>query len=172
MKKSILEKNHVPECVVELAARLVARVAWPARRQAMAEVTLALLAGKPRVAETVFGWARATVELGLKELQSGIVCVHDLSGRRKPKTEAKHPQLLADLRRIMDPKSQAQSHLRTPLAYTNMTAKAVRLALLETGWAEADLPGVRTFSNILNRQDYRLRRVEKSQVQKKRRGPT
>ena len=172
MKKSILEKNNIPECVVMLAARLVERVAWPERRQAMADATLTLLEGKTRVAEEVFGWARSTVELGIKELRSGIVCANDLSRRRKPKTEDKHPELLGDIRVIMDPKSHAQSHLRTTLSYTNVTAKAARLALLEAGWDEADLPGVRTISNILNRQDYRLRRVEKSQVQKKRRGPT
>jgi hypothetical protein len=38
-----------------------------------------------------------------------------------------------------------------------MTANAVRSALLENGGPAAELPGVRTFSNILNRQDYRLR---------------
>lgn len=172
MKQSLLERNQIPECAVELAGRLVKRVAWPERRQAMAEVTLALLDGKARRAEEVFGWGRATVELGLKELQAGIVCVNDLSRRRKPKSEEKHPELLADLRLIMDPNSQAQSHLRTPWSYTHMTAKSVRSALLESGWLEAELPGVRTLSNILNRQDYRCRRVEKSQVQKKRRGPT
>ena len=168
MKKSLLEKNQIPECAVELAGRLVQCIPWPARRRAMAEVTLTLLAGKARLAEAVFGWGRATVELGLKELQTGIVCINDLSQRRKPKSEAKHPKLLADIRRIMDPNSQAQSHLRTPLAYTNLTAKAVRTALLANGWRAADLPGVRTISNILNRLGYRLRRVEKSQVQKKR----
>ena len=87
-------------------------------------------------------------------------------------TEEKHPKLLEDIRLIMDPKSQAQSHLRTALSYTNMTAKSVRSALVDNGWGNDDLPSVRTLSNILNRQDYRLRRVEKSQVQKKRRGPT
>ena len=171
MKKSLLEINQIPGCVVGLASRLVKRVAWPERRQAMAEVTLALLDGKARVAEAVFGWGRSTVELGLKELQSGIVCLNDLSRRCKPKTEEKQPQLLADLRLILDPQSQAQSHLRTALSYTNVTAKSVRAALLASGWSETALPGVRTLSNILNRQDYRRRRVAKSQVQKKRFGP-
>ena len=138
----------------------------------MADITLSLLDGKARVAEDVFGWGRSTVELGLREMQSGIVCINDLSRRRKPMTEEKHPKLLEDIRLIMDPKSQAQSHLRTALSYTNMTAKSVRSALVDNGWGNDDLPSVRTLSNILNRQDYRLRRVEKSQVQKKRRGPT
>lgn len=172
MKQSILEKNQIPECVVNLAARLVEKIEWPMRRQAMADITLSLLDGKARVAEDVFGWGRSTVELGLREMQSGIVCVNDLSRRRKPRTEEKHPKLLEDIRLIMDPKSQAQSHLRTALSYTNMTAKSVRSALVDNGWGNDDLPSVRTLSNILNRQDYRLRRVEKSQVQKKRRGPT
>jgi len=35
-------------------------------------------------------------KLGLKELRAGIVCVNDLSRRRKPKSEEKHPKLLAD----------------------------------------------------------------------------
>jgi hypothetical protein len=82
------------------------------------------------------------------------------------------PKLLANIRLIMDPNSQAQSHLRTPWSYTHMTAKAVRAALLENGSIEAELPGVRTLSNILNRQGYWLRRVEKSRVQNKRRGRT
>jgi len=123
MKQSILEKNQIPKCVVDLAVRLVEKIEWPMRRQAMADVTLSLLDGKSRVAEDVFGWGRSTVELGLREMQAGIVCVNDLSLRRKPKTEEKHPKLLADIRLIMDPKSQAQSHLRTALSYTNMTAK-------------------------------------------------
>lgn len=172
MKKSLLEKNQIPECVVELADRLVNRVAWPARRQAMADVTLSLLAGKARVAEVVFGWGRSPVKLGIKELQAGIVCVNDLARRSKPKTEEKCPALLTDIRLIMDPQSQAQSPLRTALSYTNVTAKSVRSTLVEKGWLEAELPSVRTMANILNRQNYRLRRVEKSQVQKKRRGPT
>jgi hypothetical protein len=172
MKTSILQQNEIPISVVGLVQRLVARVPWPDRRQAMADATRSLLDGKPRVAEAVFGWGRATVELGLHELQTGLVCVNDLSKRRKPKTEEKYPQLLVELRAITEAKSQAQSHLRTDFTYTNMTATAVRSALLKKGWTEAATPTVRTLSNILNRHHYRLRRVTKTQVQKKRNIPT
>ena len=48
-----------------------------------------------------------------------------------------------------------------------MTAKAVYGLLLEKGGSEEELPTVRTISNILNRQDYRLRTVAKDKVQKK-----
>lgn len=167
MKISILDQNQISDSVVDLIGRIVERISWPARRLAMAEATQSLLDGKVRVAEYVFGWNRSTVELGMNELRTGIVCVNDLSARRKPKTEEKYPKMLADIRRIMDSKSHAHSHLRTPFSYTNMTAAAVRTALIEKGWADEMIPTIRTLSNILNRQDYRLRRVSKTQVQKK-----
>ena len=156
MKTSILQRSEIPSSVVELVQRLVERIPWPARRQAMADATKTLLKGKPRVAEAVFGWGRTTVELGMNELRTGLACLNDLSKRRKPRTEEKYPQLLVDLRNIMDPESHAESPLRTSFSYTNLTAEAVRSALLEKGWSNEMVPTARTLSNILNRQDYRL----------------
>lgn len=172
MKTSILRQSQIPESWVELISRIVDRIPGSEKRLAMADVTNTLLQGKPRVAEDVFGWGRARVALGMNELRTGLVCVQNLSQRRKPSTEEKYPKMLLDIQRIMDPKSHAQSHLRTKLSYTNMTASAVRATLLEKGWSAQKVPSIRTISNLLNRQDYRLRRVRKSQVQKKRRIPT
>jgi hypothetical protein len=36
---------------------LVALIPWPYRRQAMGEVALTILDGKPRIAEEEFGWS-------------------------------------------------------------------------------------------------------------------
>jgi len=172
MKTSVLTQNQVPEQVVALISRLICLIPWPLRRQAMADVTLSILNGKHRVAEDVFGWGRSSVELGMHELRTGISCLHDLSTRQKPKTEERDPGLLGDIREIMEPCCKSESHLRTTLLYTNMTAKAVYAALLEKGWSEETLPTMRTISNILERHGYRLRTVEKTKVQKKRSTPT
>lgn len=172
MKTSTLVRNGVSPELVGLISRLVDLIPWPARRSAMGDVTLLLLDGKHRVAEDVFGWGRSAVEVGIKEFQTGILCVNDISTRLKPKTEEKAPELLAEIRAIMEPHSEAESHLRTTLLYTNMTAQAVYNALIEKGWSPESLPTVRTISNILVRQDYRLRTVAKSKVQKKLRKPT
>ena len=168
MKPSTLERKGLTEDMVGVISNLVAAIPWPDRRLGMAEVTTKLLDGKARVAEDVFGWARATIVLGMNELRTGIKCLNDLSMKRKPKTENKHPEMLVDIQAIMSSESQAQPSLRTALLYTNKTAASVRSALVEKGWPEDTLPTIRTISNILNRQEYRLRRVEKSQVQKKR----
>jgi len=167
MKTSTLERNGISTEMVDLIGRLIDLIEWPARRRAMGDVTMALLDGKHRVAEDVFGWNRRAVELGIHEYQTGIACVNDITARGKPKTEDKHPKLLAEIQTIMEPHSESQASLRTTLLYTNITAKTVHQALVKKGWSEADLPSVRTISNLLNRQDYRLRTVAKSKVQKK-----
>ena len=172
MKTTTLERNGVSTEMVGLISRLVDLIPWPARRCAMGDVTLSLLDGKHRVAENVFGWSRTAVEVGINEFQTGISCVNDISARVKPRTEEGNPNLLADIHAIMEPHSESESSLRTTLLYTNMTANAVYDALVEKGWSAESLPSVRTISNILNRQDYRLRTVAKSKVQKKQRKPT
>jgi hypothetical protein len=167
MKTStVIRKGITPE-VIELIGRLVNMIPWPGRRSAIGDVIISLLDGKSRVAEDVFGWSRSTAELGMNEFRTKILCVNDLSNRRKPKAENKEPKLLADIVEIMEPLSQSESRLRTTLLYTNMTAKAVYNALMLKGWSEEALPSLQTISNILNRHGYRLRTVENTKVQKK-----
>lgn len=172
MKISTIEKNGIKPEVMETISLLLDRIPWPSRRQAMAEVTTILLDGKPRVAEDVFGWSRVTVSLGMNELRTGIICNNDLAQRRKPKTEEKYPKLLVDIRELMEPECQADTHLRTTLAYTDKTASSVCEALVAKGWSREIVPSVRTMSDILMRLGYRLRSVAKTKVQKKQNGPT
>src|SRR5680860_619959 len=167
MKTSTLDRNGISTDLVDLVSRLVDLIPWPERRRAMGDVALVLLDGKHRVAEDVFGWGRSVVQVGINEFKTGISCVNDLSTRGKPKTEEKNPKLLVEIHSIMEPHSEADSHLRTTLLYTNMTANTVYDALIEKGWSAESLPTVRTISNILRRQNYRLRTVAKTKVQKK-----
>lgn len=169
MKTSTVIRNGITPQVTELIARLVDMIPWPARRAAMGDVTMSLPEGKPGVAEDVFGWSRVTAEPGMNEFRTKILCVSDLSVRRKPRSEEKYPKLPADIAEIMEPHSQSESHLRTALLYANMTAKAVYNALISKGWTEDTLPRLQTVSSILNRHGYRLRSVENTKVQKKRR---
>jgi len=172
MKTSTLARNGVSPELAGMILRLVALIPWPSRRQAMGDVAVTILNGKPRVAEEEFGWSRSAVAVGINEFRCGIACVNDLSVRQKPKAEEKNPRLLDDIRKIMEPASQVEPLLRTTLLYTNMTAQSVYDALVAEGWSPESLPTVRTISNILNRHEYRLRTVAKIRVQKKRQKPT
>lgn len=171
MRKSVIEINNVTAETVSLICKLVARIPWPDRRVAMGEATLTLLSGSARIAESVFGWSRDTVELGINEFQSGIRCIDNISERRRKKAEEKNPQLLISIQQLIDPHSHADYQLRTDLVHMNITAQAVRDALLQNGWLDDDLPTTRTISNILNRHGYRVRSVAKTKVQKKRPKP-
>jgi hypothetical protein len=162
MKIATLARNGVSTETVELISRLVDLIPYPARRYAMGDVTLSLLNGKCRTAENVFGWNRSAVEVGIKEFQTGISCMHDVSSRFKPKTEERDPYLLSDIQAIIKLDSECVS----TLLHANMTAKAVYDALINKGWTAESLPTVRTISNILNRQDYHSHTVAKSTVQK------
>lgn len=146
-----------------------ARMLTGAKRRAFqAQVTLDYLDGNARRAETVFGWSRRTVELGLNELRTGITCVNDFSGRGNRRTEEKVPQLEEDIRSLAEPETQVDPKFQSPFNYTRMTAKSMRKALIEKkGWNDEDLPCENTIGNILNRLGYRLRRVQKARPVKR-----
>ena len=45
------------------------------RRGFQAQMTLKYCQGRARLAQTVFGWGRENIELGLGEKRTGIICV-------------------------------------------------------------------------------------------------
>ena len=137
------------------------------RRQFVAEVTLALCDGNSRRSEERFGWSRVTVEKGLRERATGIRCLENFAGRRRPAFEERNPQLAVDIRAIVEPRTQADPELKSLRRYTNLSAKEVREALLAKGYREEDVPAERTLRDILNRMNYRLKRIQKGKPLKK-----
>jgi transposase len=143
------------------------------RRQFQAEMTLKHCQGRARQAEQLFGWARDTVHTGLNELRSGIRCWDNFSARGRHKTEEQRPELVKDIHALVEPTSQADPKFQTPLAYTRITARAVREQLMGNAQrADQPVPAERTVYDILHRLGYRLRRVRKTKPQKKSRKPT
>ena len=100
------------------------------RRQFQAEMAIKYCRGNPRRAEQVFGWGRDAVNTGLNELRTGIRCVDDFSTRGRRKSEEKQPELVQEIHALVEPQSQADPKFQTPLAYTRITAKAVRERLV------------------------------------------
>ncbi len=134
-------------------------------------MTLDYLEGNIWKAEKVFGWSHHTVALGLNELRTGITCMDNFSARGNRKTEAKSPELEADIRALAEPESQADPKFQSPFLYTRMTAKAVRQALIDQkGWTDEELPHVNTIGEILNRLGIKLRPVQKTKPLKKIKG--
>lgn len=129
------------------------------KRDFMAKVTEDYLDGSARRAETVFGWNRHSVQLGLHERRTGIVCVDNYRARGRDKSEEKLPNLEADIRSLVEHHVQADPKFQSTFAYARISARAVREALInEKGYHETELPNRQTIGNILNRMGYRLKK--------------
>lgn len=137
------------------------------RRQFQAETALKYCGGNPRRAEELFGWSRDAVNTGLGELRTGIRCQENFTARGRKRTEEQTPELVDEIRSLVDPVSQADPKFQTPLAYTRITAAAVHQRLVDrSSGTDRPVPAERTVYDILNRLGYRLRRVRKTTPQK------
>jgi hypothetical protein len=145
-----------------------AQMTGAARRAFQAEMTLKYCHGSARLAETLLGWSRDAVEVGLAERRTGIVCLGGhaaWSGRKR--WEEKYPEAAKALQELAEAHAQQDPTFRTTLAYTRLTAKAAGEALRGQGLAESQLPSPSTMAEVLNRLGYRLRKVIKAKPQKK-----
>jgi hypothetical protein len=138
------------------------------RRSFQAQVCLTLCDGSPRQAERRFGWGRQTVQKGLHECRSGIRCLENFTARGQRRREAQDPQLAADIRAIVEPQTYADPELKSARRYSNLTAAEVLTALRTTkGYRAEALPKERTMRDMLNRLNYRLKRIRKGKPLKK-----
>jgi hypothetical protein len=142
------------------------------RRQFQAEMAVKYCDSSPRLAEKVFGWARDSVQTGLHEQRSGIRCVERFHERGRKRTEDVAPAIVAAIRRLVEPQAQIDPTFESPLAFTRVTAQAVRDELLKDPALAPHVPCRQTVGNILNRLDYRLRPVIKARPQKNLPRPT
>lgn len=144
------------------------KMSGPTRRAFEAEMTLKYCRGNPLLAETIFGWGRHTVEVGLAERRTGIICLgaqSAFSGRHR--WEDTHPEVAEALRQLAEAHAQQDPTFRTTLAYTRLTAKAALEALRAQGYRADQLPSPSTMAEVLNRMGFRLRKVVKAKPQKK-----
>jgi hypothetical protein len=137
------------------------------RRSFQAEVATELCGGNPRQAERRFGWGRATVEKGLNERRHGMRCRENFAARGRKPSEQKDPRLAAEIREIVEPHTYADPELKSTRRYTNLSAAEVLAALVQKGHAKDQLPSERTMRDILNRMNYRLKRIRKGKPLKK-----
>jgi hypothetical protein len=159
--------DPVTEAVDDLIRSAAHRLKGHERRLFMAEVAMRLCAGSARKAERRFGWGRNTVDTGLHEAKGHIRCLENFAAKARKRSEDKDPKLAAAIRAIVEPHAQADPELKSSRRYTNLSAAEVRQALLAQGHAEQALPAVRTLRDILNRMNYRLRRIKKGKPLKK-----
>ena len=138
------------------------------RRKFMARVVLMMGRGGQSRAEKELGWDRTTIRKGIKELNCGIDCMDNFSGRGRKRTENNLPNFLEDIRDIVNPISQADPTFRTTNIYIPITAEKVHgLLIKEKNYSMKELPTVRTIITKLNQLGFSLKKVAKCKPKKK-----
>jgi hypothetical protein len=144
-----------------------------ALRMFMARTVQALGEGGQRRAERELGWNRGTIRKGMHELESGITCLDAYSMRGRKRSEEHLPNLLTDLKAVVDGQSQADPQFRTNRLYTRLTVAEIRRQLMARyGYTDEQLPTEETIRIKLNELGYYPKKVAKTQPKKKLQKPT
>ena len=138
------------------------------RRIALASVSEAIGRSGQSIVAKEFNVSRDTIRKGCHELRSEITIVDAFNARGRKPIEEKLPNLLRDIKNIVDSQSQTDPNFKTTRIFTRLTVKEVRKQLiLQKGYADKDLPTHQTFNNKINRMGYHLTKVRKVKPLKK-----
>jgi hypothetical protein len=160
-----MELTEELKCVLIETAK---QLKGSARRLFLARTVKALGPGGASRAESDFGWNRKTIRKGMHEVESGITCLDAFSARGRKRAEDHLPNLLADIRAIVDGQSQTDPQFKTNRLYTRLTAPEVRRQLMEKfGYSDEELPTATTIGTKLHEMGYHPMKVAKSKPQKK-----
>ena len=137
------------------------------RRIFMARTVKELGDGGQRLAERELGWNRKTIRKGKQELDRGIPYEDNFSAHGRKPAEVHFPNLLRDMKDIVDSQSQTDPQFRTNRLYCRLSAAEVRRQLItQKGYSDDDLPGEQTINTKMNNLGYYSQRVAKSQPKK------
>ena len=139
----------------------------PDKRSFEAAMAQKYCGGDPKLAERIFGWSHKTVELGLHELRTGIICLGAQAARCGNKLwEVKYPEVADILWGLAEAHAQTDPTFQSTQSFTRLTAAEALNQLRDLGVPEQKLPSPSSMAEILNRNGYRLRPVVKAKPKK------
>jgi hypothetical protein len=137
------------------------------RRLFMARTVRLLGPDGQRRAERELGWNRVTVRKGTHELDSGVRCMEAFCRRGRKRAEEHLPDLLNDVRSVVDAQCQTDPTFHTQRLYTRLSAAEVRRQLIhQKGYDDDALPSEETIRRKIRQAGYSLRKVAKCRPKK------
>ena len=138
------------------------------RRVFMARVVKILGHGGQYYVEREFHWNHEAIKKGKQELETGEPIIDNFSARGTKRVEEKLPNLLNDIKSIVDGETQTDPTFKTTELFTRMTSKEVRNQLIvQKGYSDEELPTEETIRKRLNELGYSLKKVTKVKPKKK-----
>lgn len=115
-----------------------------------------------------FNVSRDTIRKGKNELRTGIRCKDAFNARGRKKAEYHLPNILDDIKDIVDSQSQTDPKFDSRRLFARLTTKEVRKQLIEKKkYTDEELPTNQTLNNMLNKLGYNMKRTQKVKPLKK-----
>lgn len=131
------------------------------RRKFRAGVVRTLGRGGQCYVQHALNWSRDTVRLGEHELRSGVDCQDQFQLRGRKPAEHHFPNLLIDIKEIVEPSSQTDPTFRSTRIYTPLTAESIREKLIKDfGYKDSELLCARTLRKKINQLGFILKKLK------------
>ena len=138
------------------------------RRRFIAQTVKELGKGGQRLAQRELGWNRDLIRKGTRELETGIICLDAFHARGRKCVETYLPNLLEDIKSIVDGQSQTDPSFKSNRLYTRLSVSEVVLQLTkQKGYSVSELPSHETIRSRLNELGYYPKKVAKTKPKKK-----
>lgn len=138
------------------------------KRIALAMTAESIGKGGQSIVAREFQVSRDTIRKGSLELKTGIPIKDNFHARGGKKVEDKLPNLLQDIKDIIDAQSQTDPSFNTTRLFTRITVKELRKQLInQKGYKDDELPSNQTLNNKVNQLGYQLKKVQKVKPLKK-----
>lgn len=152
----------------EIFIENIAQLRGSSRRIALAKVSETIGKGGQSIVAKEFNVSRDTIRKGLHELKSGINIVDAFNARGRKSIEERLPNLVSDIKDLVDCQSQTDPSFNTTRLFTRITVKEVRNQLVKQKcYVEKELPTNQTLNNKINKMGYKLKKVRKVKPLKK-----
>lgn len=137
------------------------------RRIYLAQIAKTLGYGGQKIVCENFGIDSKTLQKGIEEIDSGIPIIDAFDKRGRKVIEAYLPNLLTDIRDIVDSESQTDPRFEDNRLFTRLTPGTIKEQLQKKGYKLEDLPTNQTIYNKVNELGYSFSTIQKTKPIKK-----
>jgi hypothetical protein len=137
------------------------------RRIYLAEIAKRLGYGGMKLVNEHFGIDFKTLQKGIEELESGNYLIDAFDKRGRKRIEEYLPNILNDIKSIVDSESQTDPRFEDTRLFTRLTPENIKIQLHKKGYRFEDLPTNQTIYNKVIGLGYSFSTIQKTKPLKK-----
>ena len=137
------------------------------RRIYLAEISKRLGYGGMKLVSDHFAIDFKTLQKGMEELESGNYIIDAFNKRGRKGIEVYLPNILDDIRSIVDSESQADPRFEDNRLFTRLTPENIKIQLHKKGYKPDELPSNQTIYNKVKELGYSFSTIQKTKPLKK-----